>query len=141
MTPTGCQSFHVGHVAHALLFEQIAQAGQHFHAARDDLVEQVLQLIAGGGARFLEDRFALSASINPVEHQTMQMDVQVGGRAKSLDEGDRAGVGCGAFHACLLEQKPRDNAVDDAQHRREQFGLRDQEYLRLKILTCMLPAI
>ena len=57
----------------------------------------------------------------------MQMDVQVGGRAESLDEGDRAGVGCGAFQACLLEHKPRDDAVDDAQQRREQFGVRRDE--------------
>jgi len=41
---------------------------------------------------------------------------------ESLDERDRAGVGCCAFQACLLEQKPRDDAVDDAQHRRKQLG-------------------
>ena len=29
--------------------------------------------------------------------------------------------------ACLLEQKTRDDAVDDAQHRREQFGVRRDE--------------
>ena len=33
------------------------------------------------------------------------MDVQIGGRAKSLYQRDRTGVGCGAFHAGLLEQK------------------------------------
>ena len=29
----------VGHVSHALLFDEIAVAGQHFHEARDDLGE------------------------------------------------------------------------------------------------------
>ena len=52
------------------------------------------------------------------------MDVQVGGRAESLDERDRAGVGYGAFEPRLLEQKARDDPVDDAQHRREQLGVR-----------------
>ena len=92
--------------------------------ARDDLVEQALQLIVGGRARLLEDRLALGAPIHAIEHQTVQMDVQVGGRAESLDERDRSGVGCGAFQACLLEQKARDDPVDDAQHRREQLGVR-----------------
>ena len=41
---------------------------------------------------------------------------------ESLDEGDRAGIGCGALQAGLLEQKPRDDAVDDPQHRCEQLG-------------------
>ena len=100
----------IGQVGHALLFDQIALAGQHFEQARDDLVEQAMQLSAGGRTRLLEDRFAPGAPIHAVEHQAMQMNVQVGGRAESLDEGDRAGVGCGAFQVCLLEQKPRDDA-------------------------------
>ncbi len=43
----------------------------------------------------------------------MQMDVQVGGRAESLNQRDRACIGCGAPQASLLAQKPRDDAVDD----------------------------
>jgi hypothetical protein len=31
---------HVGYVGHALLFDQMAAAGQQFHQARDNLVEQ-----------------------------------------------------------------------------------------------------
>ena len=38
----------VGQVGHDLLFDQIARAGQHFQLARDALVEQALQFIAGG---------------------------------------------------------------------------------------------
>jgi hypothetical protein len=46
------------------------------------------------------------------------MDVQVGGRAESLDEGNRAGVCCGAIQAGLLEQKPRNaSPVADARTR------------------------
>ena len=80
-----------------------------------------------GGARLLEDRLALSAPIHAIEHQTVQMDVQIGGRTKSLYQCDRTGVGCGAFQTCLLEQKTCDDAVDDAQHRREQFGVRGDQ--------------
>lgn len=33
-------------VGHPLLFDQITQAGEQFHQARDDLIEQALQFIA-----------------------------------------------------------------------------------------------
>ena len=36
----------------------------------------------------------------------MQMDVQIGGRAKTLDEGDSAGVGCAPF-------QPRENLLGE----------------------------
>ncbi len=44
------------------------------------------------------------------------MDIQVGGRAESLDEGNRAGVCCGALQVGPLEQKPR-NALPVADTR------------------------
>ena len=53
----------------------------------------------------------------------MQMDVQIGGRAKALDERDRVGVGRAPFQPRLLEQKSCNDPVDDAQHRREQPGM------------------
>ena len=40
--------------------------------------------------------------IDPVEHQTMQVNVQVGRRAKALNEGDGAGGRFAAFDARLL---------------------------------------
>ena len=45
------------------------------------------------------------------------------GRAKALDQGDRAGVGFGAFESRLLDQKSGNGAVDDLQYRREQMGM------------------
>jgi hypothetical protein len=33
----------------------------------------------------------------------MQMDVEIGGRAETLDQGDRAGVGLGAFESRLCD--------------------------------------
>ena len=94
-------------IASAIALEQL----NGHRRARDDPVEQTRQFIVAGGAHLLEDRFAPGAPIHAVEHQTVQMDVQVGGRAESMDERDRAGVGYGAFEPRLLEQKPRDDTV------------------------------
>ena len=41
----------------------------------------------------------------------------------ALDEGDSTGVGCGTFQPRLLDQKARDDPMDDLQHRREQLGM------------------
>ena len=45
------------------------------------------------------------------------MDIQIGGRAKSLDERDRTGLGFTALGARLLDQKGRDDPMHDLQHR------------------------
>ena len=50
----------------------------------------------------MEHRGALAAAIHPVEHQAMQMDVEIGRGAKALDEGDGTGIGFAAFEPCLL---------------------------------------
>ena len=55
------------------------------------------------------------------------MNVQIGGRAKALNKGDRAGAGGAAFQPCLLAQKTGDDPVDDLKHGREQFGMRSEE--------------
>ncbi len=53
----------------------------------------------------------------------MQMDIEIGGRAETLDEGDRTGVGFGTFESRLLDQKSRNDPVDDLQRRYEQLGM------------------
>jgi hypothetical protein len=52
--------------------------------------------------------------------------VEIGGRAKALDEGDSAGVGCATFQSRLLDQKAGDDPVDDLQQGREQLGMRGE---------------
>ncbi|MGH8554218.1 MAG: hypothetical protein ACREUD_01360 [Gammaproteobacteria bacterium] len=42
------------------------------------------------------------------------MDVEIGSRSETLDEGERAALGFGAFESRLLDQKCRYDAVDDA---------------------------
>jgi hypothetical protein len=51
------------------------------------------------------------------------MDVQIGGRAETLDERDRAGTGIAALESRLLAQKSGNDPVDGLQDRREQLGM------------------
>ncbi len=57
----------------------------------------------------------------------MYVDVQVSGRAESLDERDRTGVGGVALKARLLHQKSRDDPVHDTQQWREQVRMCGEE--------------
>ena len=43
----------------------------------------------------MEDRQAVAVQVDAVEHQAMQMNIQIGRRAEALNERDRAGVGSG----------------------------------------------
>ena len=55
------------------------------------------------------------------------MNVEIGRRAKSLNERAATGVGRASFKPRLLEQKAGDDPVHDAQHWREQLGMRGEE--------------
>ena len=65
--------------------------------------------------------------IHPIEHQRMQMNVQVRGRAEALDEGDGTGGGLIALLAGLLEQKRGNRPMDDLQYREETLGMDGKE--------------
>ena len=73
------------------------------------------------GGRCLEDRPVLGALIHPGEDQAVQVDVEIGRRAQSLDERDRAGVGYvplqSALESRVLDQKGRDDPVNDLKYR------------------------
>jgi len=69
------------------------------------------QALGGGGA------------VDPIEHEAMQMDVEIGGRSEALDERDGAGVGFGALESGLLDQKCGNDPVDDLQDGREQLRM------------------
>ena len=72
-------------------------------------------------------RLTLGAPIHAVQHQAVQVDVQVGGRAKPLDQRDRAAVGLLGLESGLIEQETRDGPVHGLQHRRHPLGLRGQQ--------------
>ena len=55
------------------------------------------------------------------------MDVQIGGRSEALDQRDGAGGGFGALESRLLDQKCRNDPVDDLQDGREQVRMCSEE--------------
>ena len=65
----------------------------------------------------MEDRRARAAAIHAIEHQAMQMDVEIGRRAEALDERDRTGVSLAAFESRLFDQKCGNDAVNALQQR------------------------
>ena len=69
----------------------------------------------------------VGAPVHAVEHQTVQVDVQVRGRPETLDQRDRAAVGLLGLQPGLIEQETRDGTVHDLQHRRHQLGLCSQQ--------------
>ena len=83
----------VGQVGRSLLFDEHAAAGQQLHQAADDLVQHRLQPFIGGRGHFDQDRLTVSAPVDPIEHQAVQTDVQIGSRSEALGQRDRAAVG------------------------------------------------
>ena len=75
----------------------------------------------------MEDRLALAAAIHPIEHQAMQINVQVSRRAEALDERERTAMSLAALESRLLDQKCGNDAVDALQQRREQIGMGGQQ--------------
>jgi hypothetical protein len=51
----------------------------------------------------------MTLSVHAVQHQAVQVDVEVGGRAKALDQRDRAAVGLVGLETGLPEQVARDH--------------------------------
>ena len=79
----------VRHLSHALVFDPMALAGQQPQDARDDLAEQRLELFVGERWRRVEyGRTFCAGAVDPVEHQTMQVNVKVRSRAEALNEGE-----------------------------------------------------
>ena len=55
------------------------------------------------------------------------MNIQICGGPKSLNEGDRTAGGCAAFDVCLFDKKSGDDAMNDLQYRRQQFGMHGEQ--------------
>ena len=66
---------------------------------------------------------AIRCAINPVKHQCVQMGVEIGGTAKALDQGDGTSGGLLPFDTCLFDEMGVNRAVDNAQHRGDEFGV------------------
>jgi hypothetical protein len=110
------------------LLDQHAPAREHLHQPGDDRVQQRVQFVVGGRTGFDEHRHAFGAApVHPVQHQAMQVDVEVGRRPKTLDQRDGAAVGFVGLEPSLAEQMARDHAVHHLQHGRHQLGLCGQQ--------------
>ena len=84
-----------------------------------------LQRLVGRRGHFDEDRFAFGvALVHAVQHQAVKVNVEIGRRAKSLDQRDRAAVGIVSLQTRLPKQEARDDAVHHLQH---QLGLCSQQ--------------
>ncbi len=102
----------VGQVRRALLFKELALACQSPQEALDDLVERGVQLLVGGRTHGVEHRPLVGGTIDPIEKEAMQVNIQIRGGSESLDEGHGAGFCLDVCQAGLLGQKGRDGAVD-----------------------------
>jgi len=78
----------------------------------DDLVQHRLQRLIGRRGHFDEDRFTFGVTpVHAVQHQAVKVNVEIGGRTKSLDQRDRAAVGLVGLQPGLIEPEARDGAV------------------------------
>ena len=90
-----------------------------------------MQFFVGGRTRLDEAGRAVAvAAVHAVQHQAMQMDVQVGCRAEALDQGDRAALTFVALEPRVIQQMPLDQALLHLQYRRDQLGLRGQQHAK-----------
>ena len=89
-----------------LLFDEHTAAGQQLHQPGDDLVQQRLQLLVGGGIGLHEYRPAIGAPVHAVQHQAVQVYVEIGRRPKSQDQRNRAAGGFVGLEAGLPASPP-----------------------------------
>ena len=76
-------------------------------------MQQRLQLLVGWRGYFDKHRRAVRAPVHAVQHQAMQVNIEIGRRAKTLDQRDRAAVGLKGLEAGLIQQVARDHPVPD----------------------------
>jgi hypothetical protein len=104
----------VHHQIQSIETREDAAAGQRNHRLRED-----------------DLRLAVCAApVHAVQLQAVQVDVEIGGRARALDQRDDAAIGLVGLHARQLERKPSDHAVHDLQHGRHKLGLCGQQRRR-----------
>ena len=95
--------------------------------AGDDLVQHRLQCFVSWLGNFDELRRPNAAPVHTVQDQAVKVNVQVGGRAKALNQSDRTAVSLVGLEPGLTEQVARDDAVHHLQHKRHQLGLCGQQ--------------
>jgi hypothetical protein len=78
----------------ALLFDEHPPTGEQLHRAGDDLVQHRPRRLVGWCGHFDNYRFTVgTAPVHAVQHQAVQMELQVGRPAETLDQSHHAAVG------------------------------------------------
>ncbi len=107
------------------------RAVDQLHRAGDDRAQLRLKHFFGRRGQLHEFRRPVSAApVHAVQHQAVQVDVQVGGLPEALDQRDRAAVervGRFDISAGLPSQMACDHGVRHLQPKRQQLGLRGQQ--------------
>ncbi|MBL0296725.1 MAG: hypothetical protein IPQ21_05900 [Betaproteobacteria bacterium] len=118
----------LGQVGLAHVLDQHTPAREHLHEPGDDgLQQRVPRLVAGRTDLDEAGQTVGVAPIHPVQHEAVQVDVEVGGRAEALDRRDGAAMAFIGLETGRLRQMTRDHALHHLQHRRDQLGLRGQQ--------------
>ena len=117
----------LGQVGLAHLLDQHAPAREQLHEPGNDRLQQRVQFIVGGRTHLDEGWRAISAAqINPVQHEAVQVNVEVGGGPEALDQRDGATVAFVGLELSAVQQLAREHALHHLQHRGDQLGLRCQ---------------
>jgi hypothetical protein len=91
--------------------------------------QQRVQFVVAGCTRLDEAGHAIGvAPVHAVEQQAVKMNVEVGRRAKALDQRDGAAVTFVGLELGAVKQMAPDHALHHLQHRRDQPGLRSQQH-------------
>ena len=119
----------LGQVGLAHVLDQHAPAREHLHEPGYDGLQQRVQSLVGGRIGLNEGRRTICvAAVHPVQHQTVQVDVQVGSGSEALDQRDGAAVAFVGAQPGIVQQMARDYALHHLQHRCDQLGLRGQQH-------------
>ncbi len=78
----------------------------------------------------MEYRRVFGGVIDPIEDETMEMNIQIRSGPETLNQGNGAGGGLRPFQSRLFDQKGGNGAVGDLQNRREQLRMGGEQYWR-----------
>ena len=118
----------LGQLGRAHVLDQHASAREHLHEPGKDGLQQRVQFLVGGRAGFDGAKHDIgTAVVHAVQHQAVQMDVEVGGRAEALYQRDGAAVGLGCLGTRLTAQVAGDDAVHHLQQKPHHLGLRCEQ--------------
>jgi hypothetical protein len=87
------------------LLDQHTPAREHLHQPGDDGAQQRVQFLVGGRTGLDETGHAIGvAAVHAVQHQAVQVDVEIGRGAEALDQRDGAALAFVATEPRVVQQ-------------------------------------